>query len=84
MAAMNNIHNALLQNWADYKLLVGKVKDHLNLLPSSSAIEGLYTMMDNTHGVWKAPDNVSINLVHSPSEITDNAAQENLDTDWVL
>ncbi len=77
-AAMSNIHNALLQNWADYKLLVGKVKDHLNLLPPSAAIAGLYTMVDNTRGVWKAPANVSINFVNSPSESIDNAAQENL------
>ncbi len=77
-AAMNNIHNALLQNWADYKLLVGKVKDHLNLLPPSAAIAGLYTMVDNTRGVWKAPANVSINFVNSPTESIDNAAQENL------
>ncbi len=77
-AAKNNIHNALMQNWADYKLLAGKVKDSLNLLPPSAAIAGLYTMVDNTRGVWKAPANVSINFVNSPTESIDNAAQEGL------
>lgn len=28
-----DLHNALLQNWPQYKLLAKKVKDYLNLLP---------------------------------------------------
>ncbi len=78
MAAKNSIHSALLQNWGDYKLLADKVKDSLNLLPPSAAIAGLYTMVDNTRGVWKAPANVSVNFVNSPTESIDNAMQENL------
>ena len=50
-----DLHNALLQNWPQYKLLAKKVKDYLNLLPPSAVMAGVYTMIDNTRGVWKAP-----------------------------
>lgn len=77
-AAKNNLHNALLQNLTGYQYLMNKVKNCLNLLPPSAAMAGLYTMVDNTRGVWKAPANVSINYVNSPTENIDNAMQENL------
>ena len=46
-----DLHNALLQNWPQYKLLAKKVKDYLNLLPPSAVMAGVYTMIDNTRGV---------------------------------
>ena len=77
-AMKNNLHNALLQNLPGYQYIVNKVKDCLNLLPPSAAMAGLYTMVDNTRGVWKAPANVSVNYVNSPAENIDNAMQEDL------
>ena len=35
-------------------------KQQLNLLPPSAAMAGVYTMVDNTRGVWKAPANVTV------------------------
>ena len=77
-ALKTNLHNALLQNFPGYQYIVNKVKDKLNLLPPSAAIAGLYTMVDNTRGVWKAPANVSVNYVNSPQVTIDNAQQEDL------
>lgn len=74
----NDLHNALFQNWPEYRLLVKKVKDYLNLLPPSAAMAGIYNMVDNTRGVWKAPANVSVNYVNKPSTIIDNEIQEEL------
>lgn len=74
----NDLHNALIQNWPLYKLLAKKVKDYLNLLPPSAAMAGIYTMVDNTRGVWKAPANVSVNYVNKPKENIDNAMQADL------
>lgn len=74
----NDLHNALIQNWSIYKLLAKKVKDYLNLLPPSAAMAGVYTMVDNTRGVWKAPANVSVNYVNKPKENIDNAMQADL------
>lgn len=77
-AMKNNLHNALLQNLMGYQYIVNRVKDRLNLLPPSAAMAGLYTMVDNTRGVWKAPANVSVNYVNSPTENIDNVQQEDL------
>lgn len=77
-ALKTNLHNAMLQNFPGYQYIVNKVKDKLNLLPPSAAMAGLYTMVDNTRGVWKAPANVSVNYVNSPQETIDNAQQEDL------
>lgn len=74
----NDLHNALLQNWPQYKLIAKKVKDFLNLLPPSAAMAGVYTMVDNTRGVWKAPANVSVNYVNKPAIPITNADQEEL------
>lgn len=79
IAAMKNIlHKVLLQNLPDYQHIVNRVKDKLNRLPPSAAMAGLYTMVDNTYGVWKAPANVSVNYVKSPTENIDNAQLEDL------
>ena len=77
-AMKNNLHNALLQNLPGYRYIVNKVRKKLNLLPPSAAMAGLYTMVDNTRGVWKAPANVSVNFVNAPTENIDNAMQEDL------
>ena len=70
--ARNNVHSALLMNWEEYKKAASKVKDYLNLLPPSAAMAGIYTMVDNTRGVWVSPANVSINLVNSLTEDINN------------
>ena len=71
-------HGAMLQNWAAYQLMIKKVKEFLNLLPPSAAMAGIYTMVDNTRGVWKAPANVSINYVNKPQVNLNNQDQEEL------
>ena len=77
-ALKNNLHNAFLQNSKGYQFIVDKVREKLNFLPPSAAMAGIYTMVDNTRGVWKAPANVSVNYVDSPAENIDNAQQEDL------
>ena len=74
----NDLHNALVQNWPVYKLMLQKVKNYLNLLPPSAAMAGIYTMVDNTRGVWKAPANVSVSYVNKPEVVIDNKKQEEL------
>ena len=73
VAKRKEIHNALLQNLPAYKLLAKKIKDYMNLLPPSATMAGIYTMVDHSRGVWKAPANVSVSRVDKPSEnITDS------------
>lgn len=73
-----DLHNALLQNWPEYKSAIKKIKDKLNLLPPSAAMAGIYAMVDNSRGVWKAPANVSVSYVTGLTETIDNYAQEDL------
>ena len=74
----NELHKALLMHLRGYLGIVDRVKKRLNLLPPSAAIAGLYTMVDNTRGVWKAPSNVSINYVICTAEKIDNALHKYL------
>lgn len=58
--------------------LLREVKNKLNLLPPSAAMAGIYTMVDNARGVWKAPANVSLNAVVSPAVNISHDDQEDL------
>jgi phage tail sheath protein FI len=71
-------HDALLSISKTYKAAMQAVARHLNLLPPSAAMAGIYTMVDNSRGVWKAPANVSINSVVAPAVNITNADQEDL------
>jgi hypothetical protein len=53
----------------------------VNLLPPSAAIAGVYSMVDGTLGVWKAPANVSLNSVIAPTVNISSADQEGLNVD---
>ena len=61
------------------------VKDLLDrqrvTLPPSSAVAGAIVTMDNDRGVWKAPANISLNAVTSPSVKVDNDTQAILNVD---
>ncbi len=47
-------------------------------LPPSGAMTGVYSSVDASRGVWKAPANVSLNSVVAPSILLTNAEQEDL------
>lgn len=72
------LHAILAQNWGVYKNILAAIKARMNLLPPSGAMAGIYTMVDNSRGVWKAPANLSINNVVAPTCNLTNAEQENL------
>lgn len=47
-------------------------------LPPASAIAGVYATVDSTRGVWKAPANVSLNMVIEPAVKITDADQDDL------
>ncbi len=47
-------------------------------VPPSGAIAGIYTFVDNSSGVWKAPANVSLNGVSSLSATVSHLHQESM------
>lgn len=61
-----------------YNLILTEMANYLNLLPPSAAMAGVYTKVDNNRGVWKAPANVSLNSVISPSVNITHGDQEDL------
>lgn len=58
--------------------ILTEIKARLNLLPPSAAMAGIYTMVDNAKGVWKAPANVSLSAVVSPTVNITHDEQEDL------
>jgi uncharacterized protein len=60
------------------KIILAQVQRQLNLLPPAAAMAGIYTMVDNTRGVWKAPANVGLNSVVSPAVNITHEEQEDL------
>ncbi len=58
--------------------LLEQIRDRTNRLPPSGAMAGVYTMVDNTRGVWKAPANVSLNGVLKPAVNLSHDEQEDL------
>ena len=61
-----------------YSSILKEIQDKLNLLPPGAAMAGMYTMVDNDRGVWKAPANVSLNAVVSPAVNITHDDQEDL------
>jgi len=61
-----------------YKTILNRLRATLNVLPPSGAMAGIYTAIDNSRGVWKAPANTSIASVISPSVKLTHDDQEDL------
>jgi uncharacterized protein len=76
-----NLHQLLQAISVSYQTILSAIKASLNLLPASAAMAGVYTSVDNTRGVWKAPANVSLSAVISVSISVSNNEQENLNVD---
>lgn len=72
------LHKILLAMSPLYQTIMADIKFQQNILPPSSAMAGIYTMVDNSRGVWKAPANVSVNAVVSPTVNINNDEQEDL------
>jgi len=72
------LNKSLLAMSTLYNNILGSIKTQLNLLPPAAAMAGIYTMVDNSRGVWKAPANVSLNAVVSPSVNINHDEQEDL------
>jgi uncharacterized protein len=72
------LHKTLTSMSPLYSSILLDIKMKLNLLPPSACMAGIYTMVDNARGVWKAPANVSLNAVVSPAVNISHDEQEDL------
>jgi hypothetical protein len=68
---------------ATYNQITAALESYRLSLYPSAAMAGIYSLVDATRGVWKAPANVGVALVSSPAiQITD-AEQQDLNVDSV-
>jgi len=77
----HNYHQALKATSDTYNRILAEMRSELNELPSSAAMAGLYTSVDNSRGVWKSPANVSVNMVTAPAISISAEQQEVLNVD---
>jgi len=75
---INTLDTTLREMSAAYRDILTEMERQLNLLPPGAAMAGVYTMVDNTRGVWKAPANVSLNSVVKPAVSISHDEQEDL------
>ena len=73
-----NYHLGLIATSPTYNSLLDEIRAVMNLQPPSSAMAGIYTMVDNNRGVWKSPANISLNSVIKPSTNITHDDQEDL------
>ncbi|HMC99679.1 MAG TPA: phage tail sheath C-terminal domain-containing protein, partial [Ferruginibacter sp.] len=78
-----NIHQSLSALSPTYRQVMEEIRSRLNLLPPSSAMAGIYTLIDSTRGVWKAPANVSIAQVNAPAVNISHDQQEQMNVDVI-
>jgi phage tail sheath protein FI len=72
------LHQMLAKFSPVYATLMSGIAKRLNRLPPAAAMAGVYTSVDNSRGVWKAPANVSLNAVIAPTVSISHAEQEDL------
>lgn len=76
-----NTEDELFKAHAVYRSVVGALGRALTKLPPSGAIAGVFAMVDEARGVWKAPANVSLGGVNDLTVLIDNKDQEDLNID---
>lgn len=72
---------SLLLNFSVFANLIRGVQNTLTVCPPSGAVAGVYALIDNQRGVWKAPANVSLNGVSSPVVHFDRSETDALNVD---
>jgi len=74
----NELTQTLLVVSPMFKALMKDVRKELNLLPPSAAMAGIYSMVDNSVGVFQSPANVGVGSVIKPAVNISNEQQEDL------
>ncbi len=72
------LHEDLLAISPLYKKIMNTLRGKINVLPPSGGMAGIYSMVDNSVGVFQAPANVSIGSVIKPVVNLTNAEQDDL------
>ena len=79
----NKLEEVLYDSHPVFRNIMVNLGNALTTIPASGAIAGIYAMVDNARGVWKAPANVSLSSVSGLTENIDFYDQEELNVDVV-
>jgi phage tail sheath protein FI len=77
-ADVTSVSNVLKAVSPIFNDILGQMRESLNILPPSGAVAGIYSLVDSTVGVFKAPANVSVSSVTGPCVNISAAEQEDL------
>jgi phage tail sheath protein FI len=75
---VTQIHQALMVVSPTYVKIMGNIQKQLNTLPPAAGMAGVYTRIDNSIGVFKAPANTTMNSVVTPTVDLTNDEQDDL------
>ena len=82
-AYTKKLDESLALRFPVYKSILAGVGNSMTSMPPSGAVAGVYAATDRTRGVWKAPANISLANVISPSVIFSKSELDNLNVDAV-
>ena len=77
-ADVTSVDQTLKTLCPSYKLILSSIRSELNVMPPSAMIAGVYSLVDNSVGVYKAPANVSLVGVTAPTVNITHEGQEDL------
>lgn len=77
------LEEVLYESHPVFRNIMVNLGNALTTIPPSGAIAGIYAMVDNARGVWKAPANVSLSSVSGLTHNIDFYDQEELNVDVV-
>lgn len=82
-ATRDNFTKMLAETDPVYQHILNAINKKGIVLPPASTIAGIYAMVDQDRGVWKAPANVSLIAVRGPAVNITHEDQERLNVDTV-
>ncbi len=81
LTLLNQYNSSLYNQSSDYANLMNAISNAVNVLPPAAAMAGIYTLYDNTYGVWESPANVNIIGAVNPMVVINDDAQASLNVD---
>lgn len=76
-----DIHKTLYSSSSAYRYLIAALHETINIVPPSGAVVGAIVQTDISRGVWKAPANVNLSGVVSPTLTINDQQQSILNVD---
>ncbi len=75
---IDETHSLYHSNNELYHAIIKEMEKSLIEIPPSCVMAGIYAQVDNSRGVWKAPANVSLNMIKEPMVKIDDSDQKEM------